>query len=190
MRPRHTESRWQISRSGIQMHPVCCRKRRSPATPMGNITPVQTKTPSRLRSSRFRPTGSTGQRSHHQHHHTTHRRDGQTQRERGPRVNTAGRGQPRARATDVQSLTLVLLTALALGCACMHMLRCAQANARARGGITNGQLTAEAQSSAQAPGSLAVSSAFRASSTRRPVARARHPRAAHERRDAAATLRC
>jgi len=30
------------------------------------------------------PRQSTGQRSHHQHHHTTHRRDGNTQRERGP----------------------------------------------------------------------------------------------------------
>ena len=32
MRQKHTESRW-LSRSGIQMHPVCCRKRRPQATP-------------------------------------------------------------------------------------------------------------------------------------------------------------
>ena len=87
------------SHSGIQMYCVCHRNRRLPATPFWKRPHSSAHTPCGLVPFPGRCGNIIWGAARHQHHHTTHRRVGDTQHGHGPREHTPwGHAAGRARA--------------------------------------------------------------------------------------------
>ena len=87
VRQKHTESRWQ-SRSGIQCTASVVGNRRQPATPFWKRPQSSAHTPGGLVPFPGRCGNIIWGTARHQHHHTTHRRVGDTQHGHGPREHT------------------------------------------------------------------------------------------------------
>ena len=87
VRQKHTESRWQ-SRSGIQCTASVVGNRRQPATPFWKRPHSSAHTPCGLVPFPGRCGNIIWGAARHQHHHTKHRRVGDTQHGHGPQEHT------------------------------------------------------------------------------------------------------